>query len=132
MNGHEPDANASVETFDGERVDVREEDVEFADAVSAIGLLEKSEPISIKIEGMLAGIHISSRMFVGKPGETRANVGGLFVMRKAEWLSFVAALKLGAKLSDGRVEVEAPHEPQRTAAGDLCLTCGGGWPECGA
>jgi len=139
-NSHEP--NMTVETVDGAHVDVCEEDVATADIISAVATLERAEPISIKVEGLLTlegrGIHIRSRMFIGKPGCTRANVGGEFTMRVPEWLAFTSALKLGAALSDGKVDVEIPHEPQRAENGDpatrptKCLTCGEQWPECSA
>lgn len=155
----ENDANVTVETVDGKREELPEEDVTLADIVGAVAMLERAEPISVKIEGLLTmkgeGIHVHSRMFIGKPGCTRANVcsHGL-TMRIPEWLAFTSALKLGAALSDGKVEVEVPHEPRRTEAGEpahgcetcdgedectcphknlraKCLTCGGTWPECG-
>lgn len=137
-NEHEP--NVTVETIDGERAEVCEEDVVAPDIITAVAALEAApDPVSIKIEGRLTlngqGIHVHSRMFVGKPGCTRACVNSDgFTMRKPEWLAFVSVLKLGAMLSEGKVEVEVPHESQTDADGPTharCLTCGGRWPECG-
>jgi len=152
------DANIEVELETGEKLNFVASDINDAEIVTAVATLDRAAPVRVKIEGKLTGnkndgIHVHSRVFVGKPGGTGANAGEL-TMRREEWLAFTATLKLGARFSDGKLVVEVPHEPMRTDAGEpahgcemcdgddyctcpgkgyhpRCLTCGGSWPDCG-